>query len=93
MIIPKVFYHSGLWIAKRKEILKRDNNECQLCKRKGRYSKAECVHHVKHLLDRVDLALTDNNLLSLCYTCHNVEHPEKFKYNISTKRVISCEKW
>lgn len=92
-INSKAFYHSGAWQSKRKEILKRDNNECQKCKQKGRYSKAECVHHIKHLKDRQDLALVDSNLLSLCFVCHNEEHPERFKYNVVAKRVISSEKW
>jgi 5-methylcytosine-specific restriction endonuclease McrA len=89
----RIFYHSGAWLSKRKEILKRDNNECQKCKRKGRYSKATCVHHIKHLKDREDLALVDSNLLSLCDCCHNEEHPEKLHKNFVKKRVISQEKW
>ena len=91
--LTRAFYRSGAWLLKRKSILIRDNNECQKCKSKGRYSKAECVHHVKHLKDREDLALADNNLLSLCYVCHNEEHPEKLHYNTVVKRVISHERW
>lgn len=91
-INPKVFYHSAIWLAKRSEILKRDNNECQKCKRKGRYSKAACVHHIKHLKDREDLALVDDNLTSLCNTCHQYEHPEKF-FNKVIKKIITNERW
>jgi len=35
------------------------------------------VHHIKHLKDFPELALVDSNLESLCFTCHNEEHPEK----------------
>ena len=35
-----------------------DRNECQACKRRGKYAPAEIVHHVKHLQDRPDLALS-----------------------------------
>lgn len=87
------FYRSAIWLHKREEILVRDNQECQKCKRKGKYSKADCVHHIKHLKDRPDLALVDSNLLSLCNCCHNEEHPEKLHNNVVVMRVISEERW
>ncbi|MCC5465554.1 HNH endonuclease [Pelosinus baikalensis] len=87
------FYRSTIWRSKRKEILKRDNNECQRCKSNGRYSKADCVHHIKFLKDRPDLALVDSNLLSVCDICHNILHPEKLHNNDVVKRVVSEEKW
>ncbi len=59
------FYISTLWRKKRKEILKRDNNECQRCKGKGKFKLATCVHHIKHLKARLDLALVNDNLISL----------------------------
>lgn len=72
------FYKSRPWKDKRKEILKRDNNECQSCKSKGRFSPADCIHHKIHLKDNPLLGLTNSNLVSLCNACHNREHPEKF---------------
>lgn len=63
-----VFYKDSRWLKKRRDILKRDNKECQLCKQEGRVGRGECVHHIKHLRDRPDLALVDSNLTSLCYT-------------------------
>lgn len=89
----KAFYRSAAWNAKRAEVLVRDNNECQKCKSKGKFSKAECVHHVKHLKDRHDLALVDANLTSLCCQCHNEEHPEKLHANVINRRVVSNERW
>lgn len=86
------FYKSSEWINKRKDIIKRDNRECQMCKAEGRYHKAECVHHIKHLRDRSDLALVDSNLVSLCYTCHNIVHPEKLNINVK-KKFKNVEKW
>jgi len=88
----KVFYASAEWLHKRAEILERDNNECQCCKSKGGFSKAECVHHIKHLRDRPDLALTDDNLVSLCGSCHNILHPEKLHIK-TIKRFITVERW
>ena len=72
------FYNSVEWRATRREVLKRDRHECQMCKREGLYKRADCVHHVIHLKDRPDLALMISNLISLCNSCHDKEHPEKF---------------
>lgn len=71
------FYKTKVWKEKRKEILIRDNNECQLCKKAGKVEKATTVHHIEHYEKRPDLALTDNNLVSVCESCHNKLHPEK----------------
>lgn len=72
-----IFYKTMAWRRKRLEILERDNYECQLCKREGKYNKGNTVHHIKHLEDRPDLALVDDNLLTVCGACHNKEHPER----------------
>ncbi|KOA86403.1 HNH endonuclease [Clostridium botulinum] len=90
--IMATFYKTTVWINKRKEILKRDNNECQRCKSLGRFSKAECVHHIKHLKDRPDLALENKNLLSVCNTCHNILHPEKLHHSDKAK-FKNKERW
>ena len=88
------FYHSGEWEQKRQEILERDNHECQRCRREGRFAPATVVHHVKHLSQRPDLALDDDNLESLCADCHNREHPEKFiEPSENAKTRIFPERW
>ena len=87
-----LFYRSREWLAKRAEILKRDNYECQRCKSLGLFSAADCVHHIKHLKDHPELALKDDNLISLCNACHNIEHPEKLK-KVESKRFTNEERW
>lgn len=87
------FYLSAAWLHKRDDILERDNNECQRCKKRGKYHKAECVHHIKHLKDRPDLKLINSNLISLCYNCHNEEHPEKGYRESNVKRFVNEERW
>ena len=89
------FYKSRPWRKKRKEMLRRDNNECQRCKSLGRYSKAVVVHHIKHLKDRPDLALEDDNLMPLCEACHNSwAHPEKLKkHQVNRREHITVEQW
>lgn len=77
------FYKSRAWIKKRKEIIERDNNECQKCKSKGfatvGQNVALDVHHKVHLEDSWEHRLDSDNLITLCRPCHNSEHPEKLK--------------
>lgn len=87
----KAFYNNSLWEKVRAEALERDNNECQKCKGKGLYSKAQCVHHKEHVRKRPDLALTLDNVISLCNSCHDEEHPEKF--NNKPKPQLNEERW
>lgn len=71
------FYLSPEWKAKRAYILQRDGYMCRECKRYGRAKEATTVHHIKHLDEFPELALDDDNLISLCVTCHAKFHPEK----------------
>lgn len=90
----KKFYKCKEWKRKRRQILRRDNYECQKCKREGKYSKAMTVHHKEHLDKRPDLALVDENLESLCGACHNEEHPEKLKKTeVEQRERITPERW
>lgn len=86
----KAFYHTTAWKHKRKKILKRDHNSCQRCRQEGRYTRAVTVHHIKHLKDVPELALTDDNLISLCNKCHEKMHPERHKKRYGYKNV---ERW
>ncbi len=84
------FYKTSAWIRKRKNILQRDNFECQKCKEKGQQMQAQTVHHIVHLRDNKELALEDENLLSVCGPCHNELHPEKL---LRKKTEIHSERW
>ena len=88
------FYKTAGWEKKRLEILERDNYECQRCKAKGRFGRGNVVHHIKHLEARPDLALEDDNLMTVCERCHNELHPEKLKRAETAKRErITPERW
>ncbi|MCI6686515.1 MAG: HNH endonuclease [Ruminococcus sp.] len=76
----EMFYQSKAWKRKRQAILRRDGYCCQDCKRYGRFRPAVTVHHIKHLDQYPELALTNSNLISLCNECHNKRHPEKGGY-------------
>lgn len=86
----KAFYHTGPWKRKRLEILRRDHYACQRCRMKGMYGRAVIVHHIQHLKDVPELALTDSNLISLCGQCHDEVHPEKHKRKSGFENV---ERW
>ena len=86
----KAFYHTTRWKHKRKDILKRDHYSCCMCRQKGKYTRATTVHHVKHLKDAPEMALTDDNLISLCGDCHEEMHPEKHKRK---KGYENDERW
>ena len=90
-VYNKKFYKTNTWKIKRKTILKRDNFECQMCKDEGLYSKATTVHHIKHYDKFPELGLTDENLISLCASCHNKVHPER-NFEIK-KRNSHSERW
>ncbi|MEY8515169.1 MULTISPECIES: HNH endonuclease [Lactococcus] len=72
------FYHSGDWRSVRKQVLKRDNYECQWCKAEGRVTTAKTatleVDHIKELQYYPELALEPSNLRTLCHDCHNKRH-------------------
>lgn len=67
-------YKTYRWQKLRKEILRRDNNECQWCKKKGLVRKAEVIHHLKEADRYIDLFYEPSNLISLCRVCHEEYH-------------------
>lgn len=72
------FYGSKKWKKARERALRRDEYQCQDCKRYGKITAAEHVHHIKPLEDCTAAEAIDlSNLVSLCRDCHNKRHPEK----------------
>ena len=86
------FYKSYSWQKKRMEIIERDHRECQRCRELGSFSKGEVVHHIKHLKEFPELGMDNDNLITLCFNCHNVVHPEK-GFVDGIKKEIHGEKW
>jgi len=104
------FYQCKAWRGKnglRYEALKRDNYECQECKRKGKVTtlnqdkvddkeeekkvKLE-VHHIKEVKEFPELALNLENLKTVCVDCHNKEHKRLDKF-IKKKKFWNDERW
>lgn len=84
----KVFYASKAWRETRAYILRRDNNECQECKRQGKVFVSEMkpdkqktldVDHIKSLEEYPELALVHSNLETLCIRCHNKKEGRFFQ--------------
>lgn len=84
------FYVTPQWRALSADVLRDDRRECQLCKGRGKYRRADLVHHVNHVKRRPELALSrffeddsgkqQRNLISVCRGCHEtVCHPERMR--------------
>ena len=96
------FYHWPEWEEVRRQVTLLDKGECVKCRQRGRYSPAAVVHHVKHLTDRPDLALSifdpdtkERQLISLCRPCHELEHPERLRPAWTEKQnnPLTVERW
>lgn len=68
------FYKNPKWIRKRKIILRRDKYTCKECSRYGKTTPAITVHHIYPLENYPELALVNENLVSLCNECHGQMH-------------------
>lgn len=92
------FYDWTEWRRLRREVLKLDNYECQRCKRRGRYSRAVIVHHVQHLKDKPELALSiydgeRRQLEAVCKACHEELHPENQRQYAPGAPPLTAERW
>jgi 5-methylcytosine-specific restriction endonuclease McrA len=93
------FYVSPEWRALRKEVLVESKYECQICKSKGLYTKANHVHHVQYVRKHPRYALSKTytfkgeirrNLIAVCHNCHEELHgyrqPEKKEKPLTEER-------
>jgi len=95
------FYVSRWWLRLRAEVLAEYKYECQDCKAKGFYTKANHVHHVQYVKRHPELALSKfyvyngkeyRNLVPVCKNCHEtVCHPERLRYN--KRKPLTVERW
>ena len=91
------FYKSKGWLNQRREILTGVCFVGQICKQRGRYCRANTVHHVKPLKGYPELALADwyeddtgrhRQLISLCRDCHEAVHDNRIRIE-----PITLEQW
>lgn len=97
------FYCTSQWVGLSHRVLDMDQHECQICKQRGRYKRAELVHHVNHVKDAPDKALDiwyrdadgkeQRNLISVCKDCHEtVCHPERL-HKSAHAPPLTRERW
>ena len=74
--VQNEFYNSSRWRKVRNYVMAKNNYLCQRCQKP-----ATIVHHIEHLnddnLNDVDIALNENNLMTVCHECHNFIHYSK----------------
>ncbi|MDD6145906.1 MAG: HNH endonuclease [Oscillospiraceae bacterium] len=97
-----IFYKSNEWLELRQEVMHDHHYECQECMKQGRYTRADCVHHVNEVRHRPDLALSrfyidengnrKENLMPLCNTCHNRIH-DKCGGHEKKDKFKNVERW
>jgi 5-methylcytosine-specific restriction endonuclease McrA len=94
------FYKTTEWLNTRAIALNRDHYECQRCAGKWksdepikrvRLSRAKYVHHIKPLLQYPALCLDLDNLVSLCFACH--ETVEQRSLTKEKKEPLTAERW
>ena len=93
----KKFYKSKRWQEVRKQVLKLDHNECQICKSKGKLTKAYLVHHIYELKDFPEYKDSiyvngKRNLISVCFECHEKIH-DRLKEWHKKKEPLNKERW
>ena len=94
----KKFYDSYYWrnIITPK-ILKRDNYECQECKREGKVTTKQenklDIHHKKELELYPELAYEEENLETVCVRHHNILDNKILNNNKKRKKFINEERW
>ena len=101
------FYKSNEWMELKDDVMRDAHYECQHCLKKGKYTRAEMVHHINEVRKRPDLALTREcvdpitkestaNLVALCNSCHELEHPDRFgnyRERRGIERFTNDERW
>ena len=83
----------------RAKVIKLDHSQCYYCKKPLRPGEA-IVHHVQHLTDSPQLALSiygpngERQLVTVCKDCHEAQHPEALKqYSGSGTPPVTVERW
>ena len=95
----EMFYSSPVWRKLRKEVLVEYKHECQDCKAKGFYTKANTVHHQQYVRKHPRYALSKTylfkgieykQLIPLCHDCHEIRHGYRVK---DKKELLTIERW
>lgn len=98
----ELFYLTKDWKELRLEVLEENHYECQRCMEKGKYTRADCVHHVNEVKTHPHLALSkyytdaegkqQKQLIPLCNECHNIIHDKLGQWQRKDK-FMNEERW
>lgn len=81
------------------KILKRDNFECQECKKEGKltikeHGKKLDIHHIKEIEQYPELTYDEDNLETVCVHHHNIlDNKNQFNNKQNKKKFINEERW
>lgn len=76
------FYNTSRWRNKKNKIKFIDGGYCLLCK-----EPMDLVHHIEELKEAYEKRLDENNLISLCESCHQKVHIQYRKSKKSKKNM------
>ena len=82
-----------------KEILRRDNNECQECKKEGKltikdHKKKLDIHHIKEIEQYPELTYVYSNLETVCVHHHNIlDNKSPYNNRPHKKKFVNEERW
>lgn len=85
MLDKSHFRGSSAWKKKRREILDRDKHKCKICCNKEGLQ----VHHILALDLYPQLKLDNNNLITLCESCHLKAHNGVFSTYYLMKKITT----
>ena len=68
------FYNSTNWRKKREHIKDRDNGLCLVCLYNKEIKSMDTVHHIEELKDNWNRRYDEDNLISVCESCHQKIH-------------------
>lgn len=96
----KKIYDDGYWRKHLSpKILKRDNFECQECKKEGKltikeHGKKLDIHHIKEIEQYPELTYDEHNLETVCVHHHNIlDNKNQFNKQYQKKKFLNEERW
>jgi 5-methylcytosine-specific restriction protein A len=88
----RAFRNSKAWQNKRAEIKARDKMLCQLCLANGRYVfERLSVHHIRPIAKAWPYRLENENLITLCPTCHKMAEDGKIEASILAEMAKNAD--
>ena len=82
----KAFYKSKAWQMCRETYLQKRHGLCECCMKRGLYTPADTVHHIRHITPQnigdPTVTLSHDNLMAVCRDCHAEQHRTKRRYKV-----------